>query len=253
MLIPVRHLKHYWKLEPRGTLHVGAHLGEEQVEYKRYGFEPIIWIEAQSELAQALKRKITPPSIVIQALAWNKTGENLSLKITNNGQSSSVFELGSHKIDYPDVTVTESRSLVTARLDSIVPKDFQTTFLNLDIQGAEYEALQGLGDLLDEFDYVYSEVSKAQVYAGIKQVSEIDDYLKMFGFVRVATKWTPANWGDALYLKRNWAEAKFGSNLGLNIRIAVYWIWLQWFSSSFGAFVSNAISTVSSFSRNKSQ
>jgi hypothetical protein len=163
---------------------------------------------------------------VIQAVAWNTNGEEISFKITNNGQSSSVFDFGSHEEHYPEIKLQKSEALLSSRLDSILPSDLRPNFLNLDIQGAEYQALQGLGDLLDSFDYVYSEVNRTQLYKGIMEVAEIDRYLKDFGFVRVATSWTNAGWGDALYLKRNWALTTYRSELQLQIRIGVYWMWL---------------------------
>ena len=251
MLIPVSHLKRFWKIEPQGSLHVGAHFAEEQADYQKYGFEPVTWIEAQPELAQALNGRITSPSRVIQALAWNNNGEKLSFKITNNGQSSSIFDLGSHENDYPGIKVIESRTLLSSRLDSILPKDLKANFINLDIQGAEYEALEGLGDLLSSFKFVYSEVSRGQVYKGIKQITEIDSYLDSHGFVRVATRWTQANWGDALYLRQNWAKKKFGSIWSLKIRIVTYWVWCQWADSLWKSFFSRIVPTASRFSRNK--
>jgi FkbM family methyltransferase len=253
MLIPIRELKQYWGVEPTGTLHVGAHLGEERNDYQRYGFEPIIWIEAQPELAQALKLLVKPPSIVIQAVVWNTDGEKLSFKITNNGQSSSVFDFGSHSDYYPEINVEETITLVSARLDSILPDNLKPNFLNLDIQGAEYQALEGLGKLLDKFDYVYSEVNRVQLYNDIREVAEIDSYLGDYGFVRVATSWTNAGWGDALYLKRSWALTKFGSELRLQIRVRIYWIWLILKKITLGRVLSWIWGNAIRLSRSKSQ
>jgi FkbM family methyltransferase len=253
MLIPLRHLKEYWGIAPTGTLHVGAHLGEEQADYQRYGFAPTIWIEAQAELAQELKLRVHAPSIVIQAVAWNTDGEEMSFKVTNNGQSSSVFDFGSHKDHYPEINVQKSETLLSSRLDSILPSNLKPNFLNLDIQGAEYQALQGLGNLLHEFDYVYSEVNRDQLYDGIREVTEIDRYLAGFGFVRVATSWTSAGWGDALYLKKMWALTTYGSELRLQIRVWIYWIWGSLMKLSLRRLLSWVLGHVIRLSRSKSQ
>jgi FkbM family methyltransferase len=201
LLIPIRDLKNFWKIQPTGVVHVGAHEGEELDEYCKYGFGSVIWIEAQPELAANLSRRVSPPSRVLQALVWNVDGVSMTLNVTNNGQSSSVFSFGTHAVDYPDIIVETATPLRSQRLDSVLPRDIGANFLNLDIQGAEYEALEGLGNRIDEFDYIYTEVNRAEVYHGIRQVGQIDDYLERFGFVRVATTWTRANWGDALYLR----------------------------------------------------
>jgi FkbM family methyltransferase len=253
MLIPISHLKGYWKLEPRGTLHVGAHLGEEQADYRDYHFEPVVWIEAQTELVMSLKNRVISPSRVIQALVWNADGEELSFNITNNSQASSVFDFGSLNHHYPDIKVEKSQTLLSSRLDTILPANLKLNFLNLDIQGAEYQALEGLGDLLSEFDYVYSEVNRAQLYKGIKQITEIDNYLEGFGFVRAATFWTNAGWGDALYLKKDWAIVKFRSLMGFRIRVGAYWLWLHLLALSPQRLISWAFSKISRFSPNRAR
>jgi FkbM family methyltransferase len=250
VLIPIVHLKKYWLLDPRGTLHVGAHLGEEMSEYHKYGFDPVIWVEAQPDLATELASKVKSPSIVLQAVAWSKDGEELQFKVTNNGQSSSVFEFGTHTEFYPEVAVESVQTMSSARLDSILPSDLKPNFLNLDIQGAEYEALVGLGDLIQSFDYVYSEVNRAQVYAGIKQVAEIDGYLNSFGFIRVATYWTGAAWGDALYLRKSWALKKYHSPLALKNRILAYRIYTWASRLSPKRLVPRFLSTTVKLSRN---
>jgi FkbM family methyltransferase len=253
MLIPVSHLSHFWRIKPKGTLHVGAHLGEEQEEYRKHGFDPVIWIEAQDELVVKLRSKVTPPSIVIQAVAWNIDDEKLPFKVSNNGQSSSVFDFGSHTTNYPEVFVEEMRLLVSTRLETVLPKEPGANFLNLDIQGAEYEALQGLGELLHSFDYVYSEVNNTEVYSGIHQISEIDKYLDGFGFTRVATIWTGAGWGDALYLKRSWALNQFQSMLKLRMRMGAYAIWVRIMKLSPRQFIPKILRSLVMINRNKSR
>lgn len=223
MLIPVKDLRGYWRVRPAGVVHVGAHLAEELGDYEAFGFGPVVWIEAQPRLADELKSRVKPPSQVIQALVWDKSGEEKVLKLTNNSQSSSIFDLGTHQVDHPDVKVVDELTLRTVRLDEILPTDMSHNFLNIDIQGAEYQALKSLGWLLGKFDYVYLEVNSAQVYKEIKQIDDLDLLLADEGFIRVATIWTPASWGDALYIRRSLAETLFKSKFGLAFRV----IWFQ--------------------------
>ena len=227
-MISVKDLHEFWRLKPAGVLHVGAHSAEEEGDYERFGFGPVVWVEAQPRLAKELQARIKPPSKVVQALVWDKSGEEMTLKVTNNSQSSSVFEFGTHQFDHPDVKVVAEVTLKTVRLDEIFPADINMNFLNIDIQGAEYQALRGLGDRLGSFDYIYLEVNSSQVYKGIKQVRDIDMLLNNVGFRRVATVWTQASWGDALYIKNNLAEALFGGRLALSSRIFIYRFLLRW-------------------------
>jgi len=211
MLIPVSDLRSYWRVKPAGVVHVGAHKAEELVAYEENSFGPVIWIEAQANLVSEISKMITPPSEVIHALVWNKDNEVLTLNLANNGQSSSVFEFGSHQQSYPEIEMSAEVEMKTSRLDSLLPDQFQHSFLNLDIQGAEYQALEGLGSKLGNFDYVYTEVNREQVYKGIHQVRELDLYLESHQFLRVATVWTRASWGDALYINRRRVLEDFGS------------------------------------------
>jgi FkbM family methyltransferase len=215
-------------VRPSGVVHVGAHAAEELHDYEIFEFGPVTWVEAQPFLASELKKRIKPPSEVIQALVWDTSGELMSLKLTNNSQSSSVFDFGTHQINHPNIEVVAEISLTTARMDEILPQGFTHNFLNIDIQGAEYQALSGLGHLISNFQYIYLEVNNGQVYRGIHQVGDIDRLLGKSGFVRVATVWTKADWGDALYMKQDLAESVFGGKFGLNLTVLIFRIWKTW-------------------------
>jgi FkbM family methyltransferase len=225
MLISISRLRSFWLIKPTGVLHVGAHLGEELDGYENNCFGPVTWIEAQPELVRLLSERVNSPSKVISALVWSRSGVRKVLNLTNNGQSSSVFNLGSHALSYPDIVVSGSLEMETSRLDDLLGGDVHD-FLNLDIQGAEYEALEGLGSRIEQFNFVYTEVNRGQVYEGIKQVREIDEFLRGKGFQRVATVWTSEDWGDSLYLRIDWALAKYGSNLKLRWKILLFQMYL---------------------------
>jgi hypothetical protein len=76
-------------------------------------------------------------------------------------------------------------------------------FLNVDVQGAELFVLRGMGELINQFKWVYLEVNKAHLYVGCPLVEELDQYLANFGLVRVETMWAGnTNWGDALWVKK---------------------------------------------------
>ena len=48
---------------------------------------------------------------------------------------------------------------------------------------------------------------KNKVYKNIYLAKDIDNYLRSYGFKRIATYWLPgAGWGDALYVKERLGE-----------------------------------------------
>jgi FkbM family methyltransferase len=232
VLIPLKDLTRFWDVNSTGVIHVGAHQAEEAEDYLRLGFGNVVWVEAQPDLIEELRNKIAPPSRVIHALVWNKSGIKMNLKVASNGQSSSVFELGTHKESYPHIEVSGFVELTTSRLEDILPQDINYNFLNLDIQGAEFEAMEGLGSLLAKFDYIYTEVNRAQLYRGIKEIEAIDEFLQENDFRRVATVWTDADWGDALYIRVQ-QPTGFFSSLSLDLKTLLYRVILWYRNGKF--------------------
>jgi len=238
MLINPRILNLLFQVNPRGILHIGAHEGEEYEMYRKAGWlteGKIIWVEAQPDLAHKLQ--ILEPwqnSRVISAAAWDIDDLELDLNIASNSQSSSVFKFGSHSKNYPWIHYKESIKVKTVRLDTILsPGDFN--FIALDIQGAELKALKGLGNLLGSVKWIYTECNNEEVYVGIPRVGDIDEYLKSFGFKRIATRWVPrAGWGDALYCNYKDITAKekiYITNGRLVFMFIDFYSKARWFSS----------------------
>jgi|688.fasta_scaffold441528_2 FkbM family methyltransferase len=204
MLIPAHLISKYLNIKPKTILHIGAHLGEEYDDYKKLGWgeELTIWVESSSDLVKQLKNKLDlANNLVIECTAWSQAGVELNFNITNNSQSSSLLDLDLHKLLYPEISVVNSIPKITQRIDGIMPIGFSPELLNIDIQGAEKEALIGCGDLLRDVKYIYSEVNKVSIYRGCTLVWDLDDYLCNFGFKRILTSWYKNHgWGDALYV-----------------------------------------------------
>lgn len=203
MFIPVSELVSDWNLSVKSVLHVGAHTGEEAIQYEAAGWIPVTWVEAQPDLASDLRERLDPKTHkVIEAAIYDEDGIALSLHISSNSQSSSLLNFGTHKQDYPEINMNKDLAVVTKRLDSIIEKKEMPNFINLDIQGIELRALHGLGNLIFDADYIYTEVNRFSVYEGCAKIQDIDSFLKMKGFSRVTTRWQwLEGWGDALYIR----------------------------------------------------
>jgi len=202
MLIPLSTLMSKYQPSITGILHVGAHLGEESPDYVAAGVDNVVWIEANEDICDDLKSNIPSSNIVINAVVGESEGEEVEFHIANNFQSSSVLALGTHRTAHPEVHYISSRKMTAKRLDTLY-ETFDLSglnFANLDIQGTELSALKGLGDRLADFDYIYSEVNKKELYVGCCKVKELDTYLS--DFRRVETEWTNFGWGDAFYVRR---------------------------------------------------
>jgi FkbM family methyltransferase len=77
----------------------------------------------------------------------------------------------------------KERIEITTLDDALSNLPLQGEFLKLDTQGTEYDILQGARDTLhDRTAAIYCEVEFAEVYMGQALFSEIDVYLRAFGF-----------------------------------------------------------------------
>jgi FkbM family methyltransferase len=205
MLIPLDELINKFNIKIEGVLHIGAHECEELIYYEKYiNRDKIIWIEAIPEKVKYCLEKY--PNIIIENAVVSDKVENVKFNISNNGQSSSFLNFGTHSIHHPYVYYTNSFETQTKLLNDILHKykNIQFNFINLDIQGAELRALKGMKEYLENgkhIKYIYTEVNKEEVYENCNLIYDLDIFLKEFNFVRVLTKWTEHNWGDAFYIR----------------------------------------------------
>jgi FkbM family methyltransferase len=203
MLISLDHLVSKYNIKFKGILHVGMHEAEEIRVYEKYiSRDKILWIEAMSDKVKYCISKF--PSILVENAIISDVEEDVNFHISNNGQSSSILELGLHKNLHPEVHYISSFKSRSKRLDNVISnyKSIHFNFLNLDIQGVELRALKSLGNYLENIDYIYTEVNSDYVYEKCDLIGDIDQYLSTFGFKRVETSWFgDCKWGDAFYVK----------------------------------------------------
>lgn len=207
MLIDLAMLYHKYDMKVNDILHVGAHEAEESKAYGDIGAGYVFWVEANPDLFDKLRcrRDLFHNNTIINCAVTDRDGETIEFNVANNGQSSSILELGTHLQEHPWVSYCDKITVGTRTIDSLAEEyDFsKVNFLNLDIQGAELLALNGAKAFLDHVDYIYSEVNKKQLYVDCALYTQIDTFLSDLGFSRVEIVWTPHGWGDAVYCKRH--------------------------------------------------
>lgn len=209
MLIPLHNLVNRFNIYIKGVLHVGAHECEEQTAYiqQKVNNEHIYWVEAMQEKVDMMKQS-NPSLNIYQAVIDKEDGNDIVFNIADNGQSSSMLEFGSHQQHHPHVKMVSKRELKTTRLDTLIKQHNisieKVNFMNLDIQGAELNALISMGDCLKHIDYIYTEVNTEYVYKNCALLSELDAFLESNGFKRVTTAiYQQYGWGDAFYIRDN--------------------------------------------------
>ena len=134
MLIPFSEccqiLSSYNKV-PTGILHIGAHECEELVDYinNRVNPQNIYWIDAIKEKVDQMKSKGVAN---VFCAALDDKEQVIKFNITNNGQSSSLLDFGTHQISYPHIRVVESREVTTQTLKSFIESNKIKMFAGAD-------------------------------------------------------------------------------------------------------------------------
>lgn len=124
---------------------------------------------------------------------------------SNQGLSSSLLPLGSHKDASPDVSYVDRIRVPCRTLDSVIQAHHLPApdFLFLDIQGAEYQVISSLSsELRLNIQLLFTETSTTEVYQGAKTLDAIVENLgesfSMLGFTPIAGH--GGRHGNALFL-----------------------------------------------------
>tara|TARA_A100001201_G_scaffold8941_2_gene13492 strand:- start:1111 stop:1752 length:642 start_codon:yes stop_codon:yes gene_type:complete len=213
MIFDLNAIEQHAGVKITGAIHVGAFLGEELSQYRALGLTNTILFEPQKKLFDIVNFKcIAKEKAFNVALGSeeNVVGMFISDKeggVSNGaGASSSILAPKKHLTEHPEVTFPSKESINVKRFDSFIEENKVDTsehnFLNMDVQGYELEVLKGMGEELEKIQLIIAEVNRDEMYEGCPMIEDIDDYVKEFGFERVAVAWQSESWGDALYVKR---------------------------------------------------
>lgn len=191
----------------QGAFHIGAHECEELTFYSQLGLpaKNVIWIEGMPHKVNEAKNRGIPN--VYNHVVTDKDNEDIVLNISNNGQSSSVLDFGTHSVEHPGIVYVDSVKHKSITIDTFAEQNnidmSKYDFWNFDIQGAELMALKGGVKSIQFAKVLYLEVNEKELYKNCGLIQDVDSFLLQYGFKRVLTKMTSHGWGDALYLRDN--------------------------------------------------
>lgn len=187
-----------------GSFHIGAHDCEELTFYNKLGLknEDVVWIDAIPIKVEQAKNRGIPN--VYNAVITDKDDEDIIFNVSNNVQSSSVLEFGTHSHEHPHVVYVDKLDKKSITIDSFFERNnidaSKYDFWNFDIQGAELMALKGASQSLKYAKALYLEVNEKELYKNCGLIGELDAFLSIYNFKRVLTNMTVHGWGDALYI-----------------------------------------------------
>ncbi|MDP2677321.1 MAG: FkbM family methyltransferase [Rhodoferax sp.] len=196
---------------PEIIIHIGANTGQEVEKYEALNLTGYL-VEAIPTVFNTLKEKCSTSSrqYAINACLSDIAGKEISFNVASNGgQSSSIFALGRHAIEYPSIKYTNTIKLTTETVDNLVdsgkiPKSIN--FMVIDVQGAEILVLKGADKILSSKDLIglVVEVSVAPLYEGGANFIQVCELLAKFGFFLQNVNFNRHGWADALFLRQWW-------------------------------------------------
>jgi FkbM family methyltransferase len=174
-----------------GVIHIGASTGQERTLYAKYGLR-VVWIEPIPEVFETLKINLTnyPRQTAFRSLVTDKDGVDYAFHVsTNGGMSSSILEMKLHREIWPNVVCDRTIPLKSTTHESLLYKerialdDYDA--LVLDTQGSELLVLQGAAPLLPLLNFIKTEVTDFESYAGCCQLKDVDLFLGEHGFKEI--------------------------------------------------------------------
>jgi FkbM family methyltransferase len=172
-----KHLKSLG-VEFRTIIDVGVAFGTPPI-YQAFPGARYFLVEPVSEcgpVLEKLKRQLNAEYFLVAAGAEN--GE-VTFNVHDDVSGSSLFSQAEGK-----ALDGEARRIPMRRLDSLLPETLEhPVLLKLDTQGAEIEALKGLGSRISEIDVLIVEAAMMEVRHGIPQFADIVRFCDEAGFV----------------------------------------------------------------------
>jgi FkbM family methyltransferase len=162
----------------KDILHIGAHFGQERIEYENISTGRILWVEADPKIYKQLNEILQeiPMNLdrhhTLNAFVTGSTKRKVVLnEFSNLGASNSIYLPNKRfKKFWPSIDVVGTKELENLlTLSEIVAKFHivgSNNLLVLDTQGHEYEILKNSNLVLRHFREITCELTKKRVYKG---------------------------------------------------------------------------------------
>ncbi len=197
------------KIYRNGLLHGVAASTEHESILKNYSFETIVDVGANKGQFALLARKCYPNANIFSFEPLSKPHKRLKKLFANDNKikifnfaigpenRSQIIHVSKSDDSSSLLEITELQNKIFPGTDELNKEEIKVTVLNdlifeseiknpallkLDVQGFEYEALQGCYELINLFDAIYCECSFLELYKDQKLADQIIAYLNKIGF-----------------------------------------------------------------------
>jgi len=188
----------------RGCIHVGAWGCAELGCYVPMFGQNVVWVEANPHTYEIITK---PRANAYEHKAFNCAlssvdNKEVSLKIMPKADGSSIYECVGQ-------TPINKIKMKTKTLDTLIKEEKidmdDHNFLNMDVEGAEFDVLEGMKENLHKIDYLFFEASLYERHKGAKNFKDLHEYVvnKGFELIVFSDSFKTLGWGDAFYKRSN--------------------------------------------------
>jgi len=201
MILNLYELREKYNMSITGVIHIGAHFGEEHATYKQLGISDIVYFEPVKKTFDVLSKRVVDAKLYNYALGSENKLVEMYIEEADAYGCSSVLQPSSN---YDAVKFSPNEVVEMKQLDTFGFMGYN--FLNIDVQGYEYEVLLGSLKTLNDIDYIMCEINrqtphKKLDYIGSTTIDKLVDLLTPYGFELVEQNWAGISWGDGLFVK----------------------------------------------------
>lgn len=176
------HLSHLFRIyRVNCVLDVGANEGQYALDLRQSGFTGHIFsFEPIEELYAGLKKlSEDDPKWMVFPYALGSTNGEEQINVLEASSFSSLLKTNeyAHERFGPKVTVRETREVQVKRLDSILEEILENIpkpriYLKMDTQGYDLEVFEGVGEAIEYFVGLQSEISFLAIYDEMPDLSK---------------------------------------------------------------------------------
>lgn len=200
---------------PRGILQVGASYGQEFNAFIERGVTRGVLVEplkAPFDHIAGLCRQV-PGFVAVNALCSDVAGESHRFHVASNaGMSSSILAPQKHLEVFDTVKFDQTTELVSTTVDDIIryleanghgAVAGALDTLYMDVQGAEFKVLMGATRTLKRINYVYHELIRGDLYAGMTALPTYIALMEAQGFTLDQLSFNAQHHADVLWVRRS--------------------------------------------------
>lgn len=164
----------------RPAFDVGAHVGDRASSFLRLGASPVVAVEPQPRLARLLRRMGRRHSAlrVVEAVVGARAGGTATLRL--NGANPTVATASAAFVEaargapgWEGQVWDDAVAVPATTLDALAAEHGEPSFVKLDVEGGEAEALAGLSRPVAAISFEFTTIARGVAFACLDRLAAL--------------------------------------------------------------------------------